>query len=274
MFSKNSLINKKVCNFNMKKIMFICFLFLIIISFGFAQEYNYWLHSIDIGIAEEGDASVVEKFHLFFSSEENKLFFREKSIELGSSLTAWKDFDPLFSPTIAPDKIIRGNITYKEGEDNYLEIRYDLSEKIMSKGKETSFSREYNLKATYFNKLYQTGLWVIPDNTKIEITLPPGADIVGDVYPEANVRQETTKKILTWTGHTSGNKLALKYSLLKDIKPIIDLNDVTNFLFRTNQGLLLIGAIIVCIGGIIWKRHFFATKIEKFVENNTRFEEN
>jgi hypothetical protein len=83
----------------------------------------------------------------------------------------------------------------------------------------------------------------------------------------------STKRIITWDGYKSANQLKVKYVLWKKINPIIDLNQLTDFLFRTSEGLIIIGIIILIIGVIIWKRKYFSSKIESFVENNTVFEE-
>ncbi|MFA5764075.1 MAG: hypothetical protein WC915_04645 [archaeon] len=257
----------------MKSKIFMLISLICIIGLVNAAEYTVWLHSIDIDVDPVGNATIIEKYHLFFSGDEAKINFRQTSITLGSDLDKWSEFDTLFAPTIGPDKIINGAISYSEGEANYLEIKYNLAESLMSKGKETSYSEEYNIKATYFNKLYQSGLWVVPDNTRLTINLPPGAELVENVSPQATVTQNSTRKIITWNGHTSANKLTIKYIVWKKINPIIDLNELSNFLFRTNEGLTIIGLIIVCIGVIFWKRHYFSAKIEKFVEENTLFEE-
>jgi hypothetical protein len=257
----------------MKLKLFSLFLLICMISMVSAAEYNVWLHSIDIDVDSIGETEIVEKYHLFFASDDAKFIFRQTSIELGSDLSQWNTFDARFTPTISPEKVVSGAISYSEGEDNYLEIKYKLSESMMSKGKENSFSEEYNIKATYFNQLYQSGLWVIPDNTRLTINLPPGGELVEDVSPQATIGQNNTRKTITWNGHTSGNKLTLKYVVWKKINPLIDLNELSNFLFRTNEGLMIIGAIIIAIGAIFWKRSYFASKIEAFVEDNTLFEE-
>jgi hypothetical protein len=257
----------------MKSKLFMLILLICIIGLVNAASYDVWLHSVGIDVDSTGNATIVEKYHLFFSGDDAKFNFRENSISLGSDLDKWSEFDTRFAPTIGPNKIINGAISYSEGEDNYLEIKYKLSESLMSKGKETSFSEEYNIKATYLNKLYQSGLWVITDNTRITISLPPGAELVENVSPQATIEQNSTRKTITWNGHTSANKLTVKYIVWKKINPIIDLNELSNFLFRTNEGLVIIFVILICIGTIFWKRHYFSAKIEKFVEENTLFEE-
>ncbi len=245
----------------------------LLVNFVSAQDYGIYQHNIDIIIGNDGTAEITERFNLFFNTDESKIEFREKSLILGSDLRLWEDFDEQFSPSIGLNNIINGKITYSESENYYLEIKYNLSDALMTKGKETSFIEEYSIKATYLNKLFQSGLWIIPDNTKINIELPPGAEINESISPDATLSSMSTKRIITWDGYKSANQLKVKYVLWKKINPIIDLNQLTDFLFRTSEGLIIIGIIILIIGVIIWKRKYFSSKIESFVENNTVFEE-
>jgi len=253
--------------------MFIVIFLLLTTSLVLADGYGVWLHTIDIGVENTGDAQISEKFHLFFDTENDRINFREKSIELGSDLRLWENFDLIFTPTIGLNNIVNGTITYSEGEDNYLEISYNLADELMAKGKETNLVEEYSIKANYLSALYDSGLWIIPDNTRVTIELPPGADLKDDVSPDAELGMNATKRTITWTGYKSANQLNVKYVLWKKINPLIDINQFVNFLFRTGEGAMIIVVFLIIIGGIIFKRKYFANKIETFVENNTVFEE-
>lgn len=257
----------------MRKKILILFLLILFSCFVSAQEHGVWLHNININILAEGKAEITETFNLYFNTEESKIDFRQKSVEFGSDLRKWEEFDAQFSPTIGSNNIINGKITYSEGQNNYLEIKYGLADSLMVKGKETNFIEEYSIKANYLDKLFQSGLWVIPDNTTITIELPPGAELSETVSPDAIINTVGARKNISWIGYKSANRLNIKYVIWKQINPIIDLNEITNFLFRTRDGLILLGIFIVFLVLIIWKRKFFITKIENFVEENTVFEE-
>jgi hypothetical protein len=257
----------------MKKELLIVITLLLLISFVNASNHGIWLHSINIFVENSGDAEITEKFHLFFVDNDDKILFRQKSIELGSDLSQWKLFDPIFSPTIGLNNIINGKITYSEGEDNYLEIKYKLADSLMALGKETNLIEEYSIKANYLNNLFQSGLWIIPDNTIITFELPPGAELNETISPDAVIGTISTRKTITWTGYKSANRLNVKYVLWKKINPVFDLNEFNNFLFKTREGMIIILFFIGIICLIIWKRKYFVSKIESFVENNTVFEE-
>ncbi|MDD4251002.1 MAG: hypothetical protein PHX27_02310 [Candidatus ainarchaeum sp.] len=256
----------------MKKI-FLTILILLFTSTVFAQGYGVFAHNVNIIISNDGTAEITEKFQLYFNTDQDKLEFRTTSTDLGSDLRKWEEFNPQFKPTIGQNNIINGKITYSEGNDNYLEIKYQLADALMAKGKETNLVEEYSIKANYLNNLFQSGLWIILDGTTIVIELPPGAEINETISPDAIIGSNGTKKTITWKGYKSANKLNVKYILWKKINPILDLNEVTNFLFKTTQGLIIIIIALILMGTIIWKRKYFSSKIESFVEDNTVFEE-
>jgi hypothetical protein len=53
----------------------------------------------------------------------------------------------------------------------------------------------------------------------------------------------------------------------------VDLNELINFLFKTTNGLILVGIASVLVLTIIWKRKFITKNIEEFVEKNSKLEE-
>jgi hypothetical protein len=255
------------------KIIFVLILVFLLSNIVLAQNYDVTRHTVNVNINVDGTAEITEKFYLYFGNEQDKIKFRQKSLEFGSSLEKWKEFNPVFMPTIGPNNIINGKITYSESEENFLEIKYGLSDALMAKGKETNLMEEFNIKATYLNNLFESGLWIIPDNTIISIELPAGAELVDNVSPDATINLIGNRRIIVWEGYKSANRLNVRYILWKKINPLLDLNELTNFLFRTNEGFVIIGFFIIIIGSIIWKRKYFSSKIESFVENNTLFEE-
>jgi len=181
----------------------------------------------------------------------------------------------VFSPNIGSDNHINGKISYNEAERSYLEMKYGLSDPIMEKGKDTTLLVEYSIKANYFNNFFQSGLWIIPDNTELTIELPPGAEINDAVEPEAVIATNVLGKgpTVTWEGYKSANKLTLNYKWWKKIEAVVDLGSIIQFLFRTTEGLLLIAAFIIAVGIILWKRKKITAKVEEFVEENSVIEE-
>jgi hypothetical protein len=237
-----------------------------------AIVYSVASHSISVQIATEGNDTVVEKFFINFPNEGEKIAFREKGLLLGTNIEGWKEFNPSFTPSLGQNTLNK-KISYTEGEQNYLQLSYDLSDPLMAKGKETSMVTEYVIKVNYFNSFYQSGLWIIPDNTSINIELPPGAEIKETAEPQASISSAGSRKVVVWQGYKNGNRLSLSYILWKKIDPVIDLNEMTSFLFKTQIGMVIVAAIIIALGIIIANRKRIKEMIEGFVENNSLIQE-
>lgn len=261
----------------MKKVILLLILLIFITNPFNAQEleeYGVWLHRIDIDVDSEGRAEISEKFHISFNNDLARIEFRQLNSIFGTDLTKWEEFNPQFKSNIGGERAVNKRVNYSEGDDSYLEINYSLSEPLMARGKETALIKEYSIKANYLNSLYDMGLWVIPEDTRVSIILPAGAEIKDPLRPQGRIQNYgSNRRIVTWEGYISSNELNFQYYNWKKIDPIIDLNRVNQFLFRTPEGLMIIATIILIIGIIILKRKRIAEKIENFVEANTILKE-
>ena len=257
----------------MKKIILLLIL-LLMIGFCFAQTHRITFHTVNIEVDSEGFAQITERFYLDFPSTQDKIDFRENSTELGYDLSNWTNFDEIFTNTIGSSNLTNGIISYNEGESNFLEIKYELLDSLMEKVQETNMVVEFSMKASYFNKLFEPPFWVIPDSTEIILELPPGASVKGTVEPKATITPSGTKQFVVWKGYKSGGELTVNYVLWKKADPVVDINALSNFLFKTSEGIItiVVGFIILLI--LLWKRKKIINKIENFVENNTVLEEN
>lgn len=254
-----------------KRILLIFSIILLFLGSSLAITYTVSEHSLNIQINNEND-KIEERFYITFPNESSKLEFRENSIKLGTSLENWKLFDKLFTPSVV-ENTLNKKIAYNEGEQNYLSLSYDLSEPLMAKGKETNMLTEYLLKVNYFNSFYQSGLWIVPDNTKIIVELPAGADVRDAIEPEAITTKQGNKTIITWQGYKSANKLSLNYVLWEKMDPLVDLSAFNTFLFKTQTGQLVILVIVIIIGILFWQRKRIVEEIENFVEKNSLIKE-
>lgn len=112
---------------------------------------------------------------------------------------------------------------------------------------------------------------MIPDNTTITFSLPPRAEIIGNIEPEAEVTSDGTRNYVKWTGYKSANRLNLKYVVWN--VPSLSITELLDSLVNTiyGQTIILIFALIVL--GIIVKRKKIANKIEDYVSSNSKFNE-
>ncbi len=246
---------------------------LLLLANNCFAAYTIKEHVINIAVDSEGYAQIIEKYTINFKNETDKIVFRNQSVSLGSDLEKWTEFDSEFEPNIGIGNVTNGKISYAEGNPGTLEISYELTEKLMAVGKETSMMAEYQLKANYWNKFYQSGVWIIPDSVKIEIELPAGAEIKEEIEPSAIINSTGPRKKITWEGYKSANRLTLKYVLWKKVTPVVDLNSIITFLFKTTDGLILVAITTIVLLALIWKRKTIIKSVEEFVENNSILEE-
>ena len=69
------------------------------------------------------------------------------------------------------------------------------------------------------------------------------------------------------------NRLTLNYVLWKKIDPVIDINAITNFLLKTQEGIILSLIIVLVLIAIIWQRKKISHALEEFVEKNSIIQE-
>jgi hypothetical protein len=258
--------------YNMKKIMTALAGLILLSVLVNGLSFDVTRKTMAVQIATEGKDNVTEKFYLYFPNETEKVAFREKSLELGTNLDAWKQLNPEFIPNIQ-ENTLNKRIAYTEGEESILQIDYELAEPLMNKTKETTTMEEYEIKVNYFNSFYNTGQWIIPENTTVSIELPPGAEIKGTIEPEATTSTTGNRKTITWQGYKSKNELRLSYTQWKKSEPLIDLNKMRTYLFETTEGITITAIITIIVLAIIWQRKKITNTIENFVEENSTIKE-
>jgi hypothetical protein len=260
-----------------KRVIFLLLL-LIILAFSVSAAdtttlgYKQTSHTITIQIATEGNDKVVEKFYISFQSDAEKVAFRNKSLELGTNLDSWKALNPIFAPSLG-DNILNKKISYNEGEVSYLQISYDLFEPLMAKLKEATMATEYTIKVNYFDSFYHSGQWIIPENTTINIELPPGAELKDTAGLQTTTSTNISRKVISWKGYQTANELVMSYIVWKKMDPVIDINAITSFLFKTQEGLILLAIATIILIAIVLNRKKIYTVIEDFVEANSLLKE-
>jgi hypothetical protein len=261
--------------------LLVLFLLSVMIAGAYSAAIDYAIttHTINIQIGldnkdsnEPAKDTVIEKYNLYFATDADKVAFREKSLELGTSIDEWKKYNARFVPSLG-ENTLNKKIAYNEGEENYLQISYTLPDQLMAKGKEASMMTEYTLKVNYFNSFYQSGMWIIPEGTRITIELPPGAEVREAVEPQADIISNATRRNVVWNGYKSTNKLFIAYVMWKQITPVVDFGYITNFLTKTEAGWAIIIGILAILVVLVWKRKLISSRIEGFVEKHSMIKE-
>ncbi len=255
-----------------KQIILVLIAMLLITCTGYALDYKPTSHTITIQISTEGNDKVIEKYFISFPTDADKIAFREKSLELGTSLDAWKGLNTSFSPSLG-ENTLNKKISYNEGEQNYLQISYDLSDPLMAKLKDSTMATEYTIKVNYFDSFYHSGQWIIPENTTISVELPPGAEIKSSTGFQTNTTKNISRQVINWNGYQTTNELVMSYIVWKKMDPVIDLNAITNFLFKTQEGIILLLISAIVIIALVMNRKKIYSAIEDFVEANSTIKE-
>ena len=248
-----------------RRIILAC-IALMMLAPAYADMYSIMNHRIEIEIDEEGYANVTEKFFLSFPTDFQLRDFRARVEENGVRLANWKSFDAKFHTYIGDESLLgRSEVGFVENSSKYLEMKYDLTEPIMSSRGVASRITEFELRNKFFSQFIREQLWVFPEGTIIIMNMPLGAEIK-EVEPEANVSGNS----ISWQGYKSKNRLVLKYWLTQQIGSF-DVNAVLQQLMRSGLFWVVVVAIIVIAGALYWKRKIISSKIESYVVEHSDF---
>ncbi len=256
----------------MKKVTIFLILLTILFFAGTSHAYNVSNHDITIKIDADGNTLVEERFYFAFIDEADKSALRTKSIDYGSDLDKWKIIDSRFEPHIGKKYASSIKLSYSEGEQTFLELSYSLKEPLMAKIKETSRKIEFELKATFLDVdyFYGSGLWVIPEYTRVIFELPPNSEITETIEPNATISSKGTRQVVTWKGYKSANKIQFRYAVWTQIAATVDLSKVVDYFLKTEEGQIILGVLAILVAIIFIKRKFIVEKIENFVVKNSK----
>ncbi|MCD6434113.1 MAG: hypothetical protein J7L14_00700 [Candidatus Diapherotrites archaeon] len=251
------------------KLAALIFLFLLVGN-SLALRYDITEHQIKVSVDEQGYASIEERFYLKFPNYYHVEEFKKQSLKYGIKLDEWQKFDQRFktyvgNPRAVTNAIVQPLIT--SDSKYFLRITYSLSEPIMEKKREGSRTVEFSLKPNIFREFFSGSLWVIPERTVIEITLPKLVEVKEEaIEPDAIVRGN----VIIWQGYKSANTITLSYTLLKQIAPNISLAKLLLELTSLERLPLTILLVTFVIAIIYWQRRKIVGNIENYIIENTK----
>lgn len=267
----------------MKKILLLIGLILcvsLLANAVFAVKYEITLHSIEVKLGAEGNASIVEKFYLYFINDYYKKQFKEETTKLGIDLDEWKKFNQQIKPSLAEQSSIvpqSTSISFIEGADNYIELTYALKEPVMKKVNETSRAIEFELKKEIMNYFVEKPFYVIPEKTRVTFLLPREAMVKAEeILPIAEISTGEDYKIVSWQGLKKTTNMQLKYTYWKQLSPIISISLIIKGAIedtRKDTQLMITVIVLVIAGMIYWKREKLNKKITSYVMRHTQFSE-
>ena len=265
----------------MKKMLLFVLLLMLSVN-AFAQErisYERVLHSMDIIVDTDGFGRVVEKHYLNFPTSIQLERFRQKSNELSTNLTAWKNFDNRFVVHIGSEKnIVPGtaSIAFIEAEEDYLQFEYVLNQPIMRNASETSRSIEFELIKGVMSAFIQQSFFIIPPNTVIVFVLPSQTTArQEEISLESNISILPDKTFVSWQGFQKKSDLRMRYTYWKQIAPSFSLAFALKE-FTENSSPLIQGftaAIVAFLIGLVYiYRQPIVKKVTKFMIQHSEFE--
>lgn len=236
-------------------------LLLAITTTAQAQRYDIVQHTIVIDVDEKGTAGITERFYLLFPRDIYLENFKQESQTNGVSLSAWKQFDSRLHPFIGEETdIVSAQLAFIENQDKYLELTYKLKTPIMHVTSDTTRRTDYRLKENFFRQFFVGSLIIIPDNTSIQIKLPPQAEIQGTIKPDAAIEQNT----IILNGYKSSNVIEIQYRVWKQIASF-DLQQIMQGLLKSELTVFLGTTAFALLIFVYIKRKTIAQKIEDYI---------
>ncbi len=262
----------------MKKTTILLFLvFLALNSFG--QPYSIYNHSIDIDLDAEGNATITERFYVFFASNASFNQFKEDSAQLGVDLEKWKEYDSDIRTHIGSQDDLKSNtgrLSFIEApsDEKYIEITYQLTKPITVIKTSTSRLDEFEISKPVMQQFLERPFYVIPANTFISFILPPQSTIEPeDISPAAGITDTGTRIIVTWK-ESRTNDLSLDYKYWKQIAPRFSISfTVKNFIEKSKNEILwlTVAVIIALILLTYYYRKPLTKQAQDYIIANTEF---
>lgn len=259
----------------MKQIIMIIIAILMLSGISNAVVYDISNHVISIDLDGLGNAKIEERYYLNFPNTYQIEEFRQKSNQLGIDLDAWKEFDQRIQPSIGTiSDLIKGNITFTEKENIYLQLSYEIKEPITQKLNETSRITEHLVKTTkYFQNFNNGDIWIIPENTTLLFKIPLNSKIDDSIKPTPKTYMNEGKQIIEYTGYISSNELTIKYTFWKQIAPTLNIQQFFQEIQNSGIGMILIVIILILLGIGYMKREIITEKIENYIIEHSELNE-
>ncbi|MCD6478828.1 MAG: hypothetical protein J7L44_02990 [Candidatus Diapherotrites archaeon] len=252
-------------------------LFILLFSFPvYALRYSLGDHYITVEIDKEGNAKITERFYIAFKTQRDIEEFAQKKTELGTDIDEWSRFNPAFTIHIGnKEKLKSLSISFVTVRDYYLEIAYELKNKIVRPIDERSRMIIYETNKWAFSPFIQGSDYVIPENTFITFVLPPESTVIeeGELFNYATIEKGPRPRIRL-RGFLAVGSFSFRYISWKAIAPQFSISlAIKQFVEGSDRTTLFIFlAVLAVIAFIIYlARKRIASKITGFVISNTEF---
>ena len=242
------------------------------LRFSIPRETKIKETLIKIEVKENGFGNVLEKYLFNFKSQEELEFFVENAQKNGSGLLSWNTFDKRIFVHIAENDFDtkKASVEFVENglENSFLSIIYENESPVFIEQKEKSGRFvEWIFNSRKLTPMVLAGVIILPENTRLEITLPANAEILQNDMEIKNGK-------LLWEGYKTTSKINIVYLIKENIAPTFNLSAAIQGILSNKETLIILIVFLVVVGLILYvKRDSVGEKIENFILKNSDIEE-
>lgn len=231
-------------NLNVKKKMdykkIFLGLLLLFIIFISTNIYSYEIEKFDVTVEvkESNYAEIVEKWYFSFSSEQDKINFKETILEANINPSMLEKIHPKIKPKIFINEYSGLKIGFDE-INNFVRLEYNTKDVILIKYLDYENEIIWRFNDNLFRHFVSNNLYNIPSNSIIRIILEEQL-IVGETSPKAI----HNKQEMYWTG-ISSNELRLIAIEKKPPKPTFVISEIFDGFYLTKNFVYYIFVLLI-----------------------------
>jgi hypothetical protein len=210
---------------------------------------------INIELEKTGDAKITENYRLSFISELDSDDFKKTAVKNGSSFLSWKASYEFIKKHINSENMTSNTTIAYEENTNTLTLIY-FEKNLAELTKQEQRADYFKIDEKKLSAFNERGSIIIPENTKITITLPPNSEAITTNLPP---KVKVLGNQIVLQGITS-NSMTINYILNKPI--IGEGNDIIKGI--PNAYIIIAIATIIIIL-IHLNRDEFEKKIEEYI---------
>ncbi len=250
----------------MKKLTLLCAIIMICTTV-FALKVQ--MHTIDVTLNEDGYAIIVEKYYLEFDDilEIDKL--NEKAQSNSTSLDAWQaDYAFISTHLETPDnKTIKTPVTV-DPPTGPIVLNYQLEKPFPTILKDEPREKVFSISGKQLKNFINNGVIVIPQDTRITITLPQNAQIIQQQSP---ISIQTNNNTFVLSG-INANKIEVEYSISKPITTTVNIAESIREFFSNSSNTFSVIIMLLIFSGLLWKKDDLGKRIEDYLVEHSELE--
>jgi hypothetical protein len=249
----------------MRKVL-LAFAALLVLSLAHAISPNS--ASITVVVGPDGVASVREEYLFLFKSAEDYNQFYSIARLAGDSFQIWSSYVPDVTYHVGNDftKLSGINIYWVDLGRSAARLVVSYSVHAAFEKDETPTSKVFIISAFRFPT--SAGAMHVPEGYTITVYLPQNAKIL-EYEPNIADHSSASDNVVVWRGPLSVGSMYIVYSVPKPaFAP-----SLLSILAGTPYSIYIVAFLVLLVVIIFWRWERIKKAIERYVSDNTRFEE-